>query len=199
MTFKLIAIGAVAMLLACSGGSDNNEQSPSISQETRTDTVPRIADATMIQILKNVFEATTTEDLPGKEVPLKDAMPCIERYEADMKLHGFDKDEDRDVDLRINKTKKTTQSVNFVGINLLKWMIATIIKLDPDGLGKNVGIRLTMGIYTKKFLDDHEPDAGHRMKKKNRITIFVVAYDKRTGKIIKTDDGSAYNLGGLQP
>jgi hypothetical protein len=40
---------------------------------------------------------------------------------------------------------------------------------------------------------------ARRQKKKNRITIFLVPFNKETGVLMKTDDGTAYNLGGLQP
>ena len=132
----------------------------------------------------------------GREVSLKAAFSCIEHFAPAMREHGIVDDMSSEVFLDgmstatmnntiVLKKRRITESEEFAGPNLLNWMIKVVRRYDASGQGKNMVIRLMLGIYNDAFLDyylpsntkDRDVNAKNdnlKQHKKDRITIFLV-------------------------
>lgn len=188
------------------------EQNDSIQNEDLNQTAGIQAAAASVDdltILKNLLEPKSDpahqtigveESDEGHEVKLKDALECISRFTPTMEAHGIKRILKGPVP-KIGKMRKITESEEFQGKNLLEWMVKTVNKYDPEGKGRNMGIRLMFGVYDNDFLDIYLKDKPTlRFKKQDRITIFLVPYHYNdTQKKLDDDDATAYDLGGLQP
>lgn len=206
------------------------------NSEQTADTRVEIRPVDDLTILRNLLEPkqpslpTGRLERPsdqGREVSLADAFSCIERFAPAMREHGIVDDmssevilDDVSTETKSNikglKKRRITESEEFGGPNLLEWMVKVVKRYDPDGQGTNMVIRLMLGIYTDKFLNDHlsnNDDINNeelRNHKKDRITIFLVPFyydaNGEQRELVDTEQEelkgggpTAYDLGGLQP
>ena len=122
----------------------------------------------------------------GILIPSFVAQQCIAAFSEEMPKHGIDTVEKR-TNINIKKTRKITTETVFAGEKLMAWLAQTIAQLDPTG-GDSVGIKLVFGIYTpealKILLSKYGNMSEQWKKRENRITVFIVPYNKNTGKSI---------------
>lgn len=198
----------IVLFISCNSSSDNQPGNDSIKKMTLNGKAG-INEATQalntLTILENLlgpksddFNAFNNE---GHEVRLDSARQCILLFKPTMKDHLI-MDTITSFIMRARRARKITESERFGGAGLLAWLMKTVDLLDSLDKGKNLTIRLSLGIYTNEFLNTYLPkDSILRAKKQDRITIFVIPEytGKKANLFIKGEEATAYELGGLEP
>jgi len=143
----------------------------------------------------------------GRIVSVDSIESCLRNYTQLMADHGFSNPGGQPYTSTITKTSQLTASVSFSGTDLHNWIKAT--EASYAHAGKNFSIRIEFGAYDSVFLKTYEPDPAERIRKNNRIAIFLVPYDAATGLTLQSQSniaggsssgvGGAYDFGGLQP
>lgn len=206
--FSVIYVG-------CNSTSDNQSGNDEIRHESVSAKVgikPATDYAKQWRILENLLGAKSKTlsnftgqnyiNNEGRQVRLDSALQCISLFKPIMKSHRIMDTFSYSPLIMTRVTRKITEYEELGGPDLLEWMKNTVYKLDPNGKGKNLGIRLSLGIYTDEFLKTYHPkDSLLRAKKHDRITIFFVPhyYGLMKDSVINGREATAYEFGGLQP
>jgi len=143
----------------------------------------------------------------GRIVSLDSIQSCLKNYKKLMSDHGFSNPGGQPYTPTITTTSQLTASESFSGTDLHDWIKATAAAYAQAG--KKFSIRIVFGAYDTTFLNRYEPDPTERIKKNNRIAIFLVPYDASSGITLQpqaniaggtsSGGGGAYDFGGLQP
>lgn len=168
------------------------------------------------QVLSGIrnSKANDASDTLGRPVRIDSAQNCIDRFAGYMKLHGFSDVAGQPIDLHITETSMITSGQTFDGKPLLDWLSKTA--KDYDAAGRNLMIKIELGVYDSDFLNTYQSDSALRKKSLGRIGIFLIPYDStqivKQGlkQVIKTNfaaappppppgGGTGYDIGGIYP
>ena len=143
----------------------------------------------------------------GRIVNQDSIQSCITNYKNLMKNHGFSNPAGQPFTSTITTTAQLTTGESFSGTDLRDWLNATAAAYAQAG--KTFSIRVVFGAYDKTYLNTYEPDPAQRVKKLNRIAVFLVPYDVSSGQTLQphanvaggtpSGGGGSYDFGGLQP
>jgi hypothetical protein len=143
----------------------------------------------------------------GRIVNLDSIQTCLKNYKKLMKDHGFSNPGGSPFTQTISTTAPLTTGMSFSGADLRDWLNATAAAYAQ--VGKTFSIRVEFGVYDMTYLNTYEPDPAQRVKKNNRIAIFLVPYDASSGQTLQphaniaggtpSGGGGGYDFGGLQP
>src|SRR5450432_3747354 len=146
-------------------------------------------------------------DTGGRVVNLDSAQACIDRYSILMKAHGFSDQAGQAINIHLTKTDMITNGESFDGKKLQDWLNFTATQYAAAG--KTLMIKIQMGVYDMNYLNTYQPDPAKKTASNNRIAIFIIPYDGKSGITVKglaqpmgsggTSGGTGYDLGGIQP
>jgi len=167
-------------------------------------------DKTSVKISSNRSDITQKQIRAdtGRIVNLDSIQSCLKNYIKLMTDHGFSiQPGGQPFTSTITTTSQMTTGESFSGTDLSNWLNATAAAYAQAG--KTFSIRIVFGAYDMTFLNRYEPDPAERIKKNNRIAIFLVPYDVSSGLTLQpqaniaggtpSGGGGAYDFGGLQP
>lgn len=148
------------------------------------------------QAFHSVFNKLEEED-GGHEVNIKDAMDCIDCYNAAMKERGIlELSDPFTPPLLINDRMDITFFVKFNGFKLKEWILEQYYGPAEEDV---VHFKLANGIYTDEFLGIYFANEPASIRaRRHRITTFIIPFFKDAAKAV-ANGGKAYNLGGLEP
>ena len=169
-----------------------------INADARTPVIPSSPFSSSDRIIK-----TDT----GRIVDLDSAQACINRFSALMTAHGFAKKAGLPINIILTQTSQITTGETFDGKGLLDWLNFTATQYAAAG--KTLMIKIQMGVYDMNYLNTYQPDPAKKTASNNRIAIFIIPYDGKSGITVKglaqpmgsggTSGGTGYDLGGIQP